>query len=429
MVVALCGCGGPKSDASAAPNAPSATASGTPASATAAAADNDLFAFAAGARFVAKPEAASYSDMAYGPYNLIDESTASDWTGEAAKPAVFVLELPEQTALTRLAFDTGGMNREEKAPNAVTVEVSDVSATEGFKPALTTSLKVAANGQSFTLPAKVTGRWVRLTVSGSHGDEYVGFTGFHGYGEQLTHTATIANVSGTYEGWSGWGKVHLKQEGSRVTGCYEYRDGVVAGGVEGGLLKVEMIEQVDGGGTDRQLGLFIVSSDGKALFGLTRQDGGVQDYGYNAEYSGDKISNDIGDCPKIPGWKGQAARSQLSKELETSGRARLDGVNFDFNSANLQPSSKALLDQVAGMLKEHGDWQITLEGHTDNIGGPAFNKTLSEQRAASVKAYLVGAGVPAERLTSVGFGFDKPVAPNDTQGGRAQNRRVEIVKR
>jgi outer membrane protein OmpA-like peptidoglycan-associated protein len=79
-------------------------------------------------------------------------------------------------------------------------------------------------------------------------------------------------------------------------------------------------------------------------------------------------------------------------------------------------------------LKEHIDWNITLEGHTDNVGGGQFNKDLSARRAAAVKAYLAKAGVPETRLVSAGFGFDKPVASNDTEIGRAENRRVEIVK-
>ena len=150
---------------------------------------------------------------------------------------------------------------------------------------------------------------------------------------------------------------------------------------------------------------------------------------YSSYYAGEKLSDDIGDCPNIPDWKGKAAQSQLGNELESVGRARLDGVNFDFNSANIRPESKPLLDQVAELLKSRSNWAITLEGHTDNIGGAAFNKALSEQRAAAVKAYLVSKGVPEERLSAAGFGFDKPVASNDGEGGRSQNRRVEIVRR
>jgi OOP family OmpA-OmpF porin len=400
-----------------------------------AAPSDDLFAYAAGAQFVQIPAGNDYGDLNYGPINMIDESLVTDWTSEAAgKPAILVLELAERTAISRLAFDTAGMLRDEKSPRKITVEISDVSATEGYKTVLATELKSGINGQSFPVSAPgpsapAVGRYVRLTISSNYGDDYYGLTGFHGYGEQLTHSATIADVSGTYEGASGWGKVRLKQEGSRVTGCYDYREGIIAGGVEGRLLKVEMTEKVDGGGTDRQLGLFYFSKDGKFTFGLTRQPGEDASRSLAAKYSANKVSNDIGDCPAIADWHGKAAKSQLSAELLNDGRARLDGVNFDFSAATIQPGSRSLLDQVARMLDENAAWQITLEGHTDDVGGAAFNKDLSERRAAAVRAYLVSAGIAPGRLSTVGFGLEQPVASNQTQSGRAQNRRVEIVRK
>ncbi len=71
---------------------------------------------------------------------------------------------------------------------------------------------------------------------------------------------------------------------------------------------------------------------------------------------------------------------------------------------------------------------MTVEGHTDNVGGDAFNRTLSDKRANAVKTYLVGKGIEAARLSASGMGMSKPVAQNETEAGRAQNRRVELVK-
>ncbi len=298
----------------------------------------------------------------------------------------------------------------------------------GFTTILETRLAEARNEQDFTLAQPATGRWVRLTVLDNHGSEYAGFTGFRGYGRQLTQTASMANLSGTYEGASGWGDVHLKQVGTRVIGCYAYREGVLAGGIEGNLLKVQMIEQVHGGGQENQLGLFTVSSDGRSLFGLTRSENSSI-AGYNAAYSAQKISDDIGDCPAIPDWRqGNAVGSQLSGQLTEEGRARLDGVNFDFNAATLQPASRPLLDQVVRILAENPTWKVTLEGHTDNVGGEAFNQSLSAARAETVRAYLQAGGIAADRVSATGLGFSRPVASNDSVGGRAQNRRVEIVR-
>jgi OOP family OmpA-OmpF porin len=416
-LVATAACKG-EQKAVAAPQAPAARAT-----VASAAPMEDLFAFASGAHFVQLPADANLHEMDSSPLNLIDENNTTDWTGEAKQPAVFVIELAERSALSRLAFDTAGLNRDEKAVKGLSVEISDTSATTGFQPALSVDLKPSTNNQIFNLPTKMTGRWVRLTVrTNVSNDGYFGMTGFRGYGEQLTHAASLAGVTGTYEGASGWGTVRLKQEGSRVTGCYSFENGVIAGGVDGRMLKVEMNAD-----HAQERGVFIFSEDGSRLYGLSRakDDSGT---GYASYWSATKTGNDPGDCPAIPGFKGQAAKSQLSAALQKEGRARLDGVNFDFNSATIQPASYALLDQIVQMLKDNAGWQITLEGHTDNVGGAAFNKTLSAQRAAAVQAYLVKGGIPAGRLTSVGFGLEKPVASNDTSVGRAQNRRVEIVR-
>ena len=390
----------------------------------------DLLAFAAGTQIVVKPEDnQGIFMMAYDPINLIDEAPTTDWTVTAKPVPVLVFELPERTEIEKMVFDTAGLNRDEKAPNLVTVEMSDTSKDTGYQTILTTNLGMAKNGQEFTVSAKVPGHWLRLTINSNHGDEYVGMTGLHAYGKQLTNSATLDGLSGTYDGWSGWGKVHLKQEGTRVTGCYDFQDGVMSGGIEGRMWKAEMVETESGGSKTRKLGLFTFSRDGKLIIGLTRAKGAAPDDGYDSFYNGEKISEDIGNCPNIPGWTGNAAQSQLGSELEDTGRARLDGVNFDFASARLRAESGPLLKQVAEMLNQHPDWKLTLEGHTDNVGGAAYNQTLSQQRAAAVVVELVAQGVEAGRLESAGFGMYKPVASNDSEGGRAQNRRVELVKK
>ncbi len=104
------------------------------------------------------------------------------------------------------------------------------------------------------------------------------------------------------------------------------------------------------------------------------------------------------------------------------------GINFDFDSDVIRAESKPTLDQINALLRENADWKMQIEGHTDNIGGADYNQTLSEKRAAAVKKYLIDAGIADTRLTSAGFGFSKPIAANDGEFGRAQNRRVELVK-
>lgn len=396
-------------------------------SATSATPPQDLFAFGAGTQIVKSGSEDIDYGVNNGPYNLIDESSSTEWMTEADKPQVVVLELPERTALSGIAFDNGPLNIDDKAARTVRVEISDTSASGGFTTILNAELKKVEVGQSFTFPSPAIGRWVRVTVLANYGADYNAIVAIRGYGEQLTHDAKITDLSGSYLGGSGWGDVRIKQEGTRTAGCYEYLEGVLSGGSEGRVLKVEMIEQHPAG-PQKLIGLFQSLSDNKRFLGLVRNQDSEPGTALYDMYIAEKLGDDIGECPQIADWSGNATRSQLSAALERDGRARLDGISFDFNSDVIRPESKFLLDQIAAILKEHPDWKITLEGHTDNVGGGLFNKDLSARRAAAVKAYLAKAGVPETRLVSAGFGFDKPVASNDTEIGRAENRRVEIVK-
>ncbi len=106
-----------------------------------------------------------------------------------------------------------------------------------------------------------------------------------------------------------------------------------------------------------------------------------------------------------------------------------DGVNFATDSSQLQGDAKSKLDDVAEFAKLYPDAQLNIAGHTDYRAGKSkkeYNQKLSERRAASFKAALVEKGVAAERISTVGYGFDQPLADNKTEAGRAQNRRVEI---
>ncbi len=104
-------------------------------------------------------------------------------------------------------------------------------------------------------------------------------------------------------------------------------------------------------------------------------------------------------------------------------------INFDTGKFDIKPDSMPIIDQIAALMKAHADLKISIEGHTDNVGTPASNKTLSEQRAKSVMNAVVQKGIAAGQLSAVGWGQDKPIADNRSEDGRAKNRRVEIVKK
>lgn len=102
-------------------------------------------------------------------------------------------------------------------------------------------------------------------------------------------------------------------------------------------------------------------------------------------------------------------------------------VNFDFNSANLTALAKANLDKLFTVLQENADTNINIYGYTDSKGTDEYNLGLSERRAQAVKNYLTTKGLASSRLISIGMGEKEPIASNDTEAGRAQNRRVEFA--
>lgn len=103
------------------------------------------------------------------------------------------------------------------------------------------------------------------------------------------------------------------------------------------------------------------------------------------------------------------------------------GILFDVNSSNLRQASRQNLNDLVASLKEYEGTDVLVVGHTDSTGEAAYNQTLSERRADAARNYLVGAGLSADRVTAIGRGEEEPIASNDTQAGRQENRRVEIA--
>lgn len=117
---------------------------------------------------------------------------------------------------------------------------------------------------------------------------------------------------------------------------------------------------------------------------------------------------------------------QLSR-IEKGTVARINNLFFEVNKAELSPESTPELDRLVKLMLENKDLKIEISGHTDNTGSKSFNQTLSEDRAKAVGNYLVNHQVEASRIKTIGYGYDKPLASNDTEEGKAQNRRVEIL--
>jgi outer membrane protein OmpA-like peptidoglycan-associated protein len=122
-----------------------------------------------------------------------------------------------------------------------------------------------------------------------------------------------------------------------------------------------------------------------------------------------------------------AVNKDMGSDLKTNCHAAIYGVLFDFNKSTLQPASDPVLQQILDLLKKNPTQKIEVQGHTDNVGGDAYNQTLSEARAKAIVTWLTQHGIAADRLTAKGFGKTRPIADNATDAGRAKNRRVEIA--
>ena len=126
--------------------------------------------------------------------------------------------------------------------------------------------------------------------------------------------------------------------------------------------------------------------------------------------------------------KQDVTASNMFEALNRDGHIALY-INFDTGKSVVKPESQSIIEQIVQMMKSNPDLKVGVEGHTDNVGSAASNKTLSEGRAKSVVSAIVSQGIAAERLSPAGYGQDKPIADNNTEEGRAKNRRVELVKK
>ncbi len=377
--------------------------------------DKDLAAFANGGLV---ESASSEYGGGWEAIFLLDENAQSGWANVKGKngPYEIVISMPERSEIQAVSFDTASAEKPERSAKNVDVLISDISATAGFKPLTSVTLK-AADGQRFAAAAPGTGRWLKLVIKSNNGDpDYSEIMNFRAFGRTLTNTP-VQNVSGTYRS-AQFGDFHLLQTGAQLSGCYEHDQGLVQGGLESHLMRLTWSQ---GGGKISGPAIMVQARDGKSFKGFW-QDKGESDWhpGWDLK----KISDKVGSCPN---WKGPAG-NVVADGLAQAGRVRLYGINFDSDSDKLRADAKPAIDQLRDALKTNPSWKVMIEGHTDSTSTAAHNLDLSKRRAAAVKAALVAGGIDAARLSTQGYGQTKPVASNDSELGRAQNRRVEVVK-
>lgn len=130
---------------------------------------------------------------------------------------------------------------------------------------------------------------------------------------------------------------------------------------------------------------------------------------------------------EVQGMEQEVTASAMLDALNRDGRVSLY-INFDTGKSTILAASQKVVTQVIELMSASTALKIAIEGHTDNVGNAVANQKLSESRAQAVMAAVIGGGIDAKRMTAAGFGASKPVADNQTEDGRAKNRRVELVK-
>ncbi len=147
----------------------------------------------------------------------------------------------------------------------------------------------------------------------------------------------------------------------------------------------------------------------------------VDQYGCELDSDGDGVVDSMDRCPNTP--KGVPVDTN---GCELAAEFKLDGVNFEFDSAKITADSTAKLDDVVKIITRNPDVKVEIAGHTDSQGNDEYNMGLSERRAKAVEDYLIAHGAKDANMTVKGYGETQPVADNGTNEGRAANRRVEF---
>lgn len=239
--------------------------------------------------------------------------------------------------------------------------------------------------------------------------------GFHiaGYEFQefASHTFPLPNDQEQAVEGKNWRIIYYLKEGTKAPSALEiarnYRNAFTA---KGGQIR-------------------LADSTGNTTVIVLKQNGGELWFQCDATGSGTEYTVHIVEKAGM-NQQVELTAATIAAALDSAGSLTLRNILFDTAKAILKPESFKELGLVIEVMKANAGLKLEVQGHTDNVGQAAANRTLSQQRADAVRDYLIKTGgISAERLTAVGYGDSKPVSPNSTDEGRAQNRRVEIVKK
>ncbi|MBO0330803.1 OmpA family protein [[Muricauda] lutisoli] len=141
---------------------------------------------------------------------------------------------------------------------------------------------------------------------------------------------------------------------------------------------------------------------------------------------GDGVLDKDDQCPEIAGTVANNGCPEVTEEVQKQLNDYARTILFDTGKSSIKAESTSVMVDIIQILNEYPNAKFTVEGHTDSVGSESLNQRLSEERANSVRDFLIDKGIDADRLSAIGYGEAKPIATNNTRAGRAQNRRVEI---
>lgn len=322
---------------------------------------------------------------------------------------VFIYELPALTTFEAFAVPN---IQETPSPSQTFVRAIAIAGSEAgrdgpFEDLASTTLTThPKKGETTIFPATVRKavRWVRVTMGGgisiAREKTFFEFSELIGYGNQEQ-----VPLSSAFSGkWKGRGaKLELKQDGVRVSGCYD-GEGDLNGTASGNLLHAT--------GKSRKSGI-------PSAFVLS--------VGSNSEIIGVRSTNGA-PFRLYNGDAAPALRTECSEQAVApiGCGSVIHGIHFDFDSATIRPESGAYLDALYDGLKSSKAAAIKVIGHTSSEGSDVYNEKLSQRRAEAVTAVLLVRGIDSKRVSAQGHGEKLPIADNASEAGRSLNRRVEI---
>jgi outer membrane protein OmpA-like peptidoglycan-associated protein len=152
----------------------------------------------------------------------------------------------------------------------------------------------------------------------------------------------------------------------------------------------------------------------------------VNKEGCPLDSDGDGINDGLDKCPQKPGPISNFGCPELKKEVRNLFKKAMTGIQFESGKDIIKKSSYPILDDIVKVMSENADYNLTINGYTDNVGDDEKNLNLSKARATAVLNYIANKGIDAKRLSAFGFGEANPIADNNTSKGRSLNRRVEF---